>query len=247
MKYTFFCLLMVFLGLSGTAQTAIDVETIMQKVDENMSAETRIVESDMVIYGKRKNRTVSSKSYSEGTTKSFTEYLAPDREKGTKMLKLENRLWIYSPATDRSIQLSGHMLRQSVMGSDMSYEDMMEDRKMMDMYEATILEEEAVDGRNAWKLELIAKVENVAYHKRMIWVDQERFVPLREELYAKSGELLKQTTLSDIKEIEGRWFPTKINYKDVLKAGKGTDYIIKEIQFDASIPETIFSKGALRK
>lgn len=238
---------MVFLGLSGTAQTAIDVETIMQKVDENMSAETRIVESDMVIYGKRKNRTVSSKSYSEGTTKSFTEYLAPDREKGTKMLKLENRLWIYSPATDRSIQLSGHMLRQSVMGSDMSYEDMMEDRKMMDMYEATILEEEAVDGRNAWKLELIAKVENVAYHKRMIWVDQERFVPLREELYAKSGELLKQTTLSDIKEIEGRWFPTKINYKDVLKAGKGTDYIIKEIQFDASIPETIFSKGALRK
>jgi hypothetical protein len=41
------------------------------------------------------------------------------------MLRLENQLWIYSPSTDRNIQNSGHMLRQSVMGSDLSYEDML--------------------------------------------------------------------------------------------------------------------------
>ncbi|MFT7068262.1 MAG: hypothetical protein ACJAZY_001143 [Spirosomataceae bacterium] len=103
-------------------------------MDKNMNAKTRIVTSKMIINGRRGSRTVSSKSYTEGDKKSFTEYLSPEREKGTKMLKLDDMLWIYSPSSDRTIQLSGHMLRQSVMGSDMSYEDVMEDRKLTEMY-----------------------------------------------------------------------------------------------------------------
>ena len=54
------------------------------------------------------------------------------------MLKLNDKLWTYSPQTDRVIQISGHMLRQSVMGSDMSYNDMMEDRSLEEMYEAKL-------------------------------------------------------------------------------------------------------------
>lgn len=210
-----------------------------------MSAKSRIVTSEMVIYGQRKERRVRSKGYAEGTTKSFTEYLAPAREKGVKMLKLDERLWIYSPSTERSIQLSGHMLRQSVMGSDLSYEDMMEDRELNELYTATILETSTVDDREAWKLELIAKVEDVSYPKQVIWVDTERFVPVKQELYAKSGQLLKRVTLSDFKRSGKRWYPMKTNYKDVLKNGNGTDFIILEIEFDSDIPPHILSKAAL--
>ena len=109
-------------------------DTILDKVDKNMSSKNRISEASMTINGKRNRRTISSRSWSEGTKKSFTEYLSPASEKGTKMLKLEGQLWIYSPSTDRIIQISGNMLRQSVMGSDLSYEDMMDDRKMTDIY-----------------------------------------------------------------------------------------------------------------
>ena len=237
-------ILLTFLPTIFTAQTA---EFIINKVDDNMRSDTKIVVSDMIIYGKRNNRTISSKGYSEGNTKSYTEYLAPDREKGSKMLKLENRLWIYSPSTDRSIQLSGHMLRQSVMGSDLSYEDMMEDRKITEMYNATIVAEEILAGNKTWVLELIAKVEDVSYHKRKIWVEQSKFVPLKEELYAKSGKLLKMTTMSEITKMGNRWYPKRINYKDMLKSGKGTDFIVNEIQFNPSIPDYIFSKAVLKK
>jgi outer membrane lipoprotein-sorting protein len=243
--FSLFCALSLT-AFPGRAQTP-DAETIIQRIDDNMSSDNRVVVSDMVIYGKRKNRTVSSKGYSEGSDKSFTEYLSPAREKGTKMLKLDDRLWIYSPATDRIIQLSGHMLRQSVMGSDLSYEDMMEDRELIEMYDASVVGEETLNDRPCWKLELNAKVEDVAYHKRMVWVDQERYVPLKEELFAKSGQLLKKTILSDVVRLDGRWFPRKINYKDMLKSGKGTDFIVKEIEFDTSIPDYIFSKGSLKK
>ncbi|MDN3493610.1 outer membrane lipoprotein-sorting protein [Winogradskyella bathintestinalis] len=225
----------------------LTAKEIIEKVDDNMSSDTQITESDMVIHGKRNSRTITSKTYIRGKHDSYTEYLAPAREEGTKMLKLDDRLWIYSPSTDRSIQLSGHMLRQSVMGSDLSYEDMMEDRELTDIYNAEIVSEEEIDGRNTWKLELIAKVNDASYHKRMIWVDTERFVPLKEELFAKSGQLLKETIMSNITKIDGRWYPKKMNYKDMLKSGKGTDFIVKSIEFNAEIAAHIFTKGSLRK
>jgi len=244
MKYLITILFSMFFATQLSAQDATE---ILNKVDDNMNSETSILKSDMIIYGRRNSRTVTSVGYAEGNNKSFSEYLAPAREKGTKMLKLEDNLWIYSPSTDRTIQLSGHMLKQSVMGSDLSYEDMMENRKLTEMYDSEVIGEELIDDRNTWILQLTAKVDDASYESRKIWVDTERYVPLREELFAKSGQLLKKTELREVKQIDGRWYPTKMNYKDMLKDGKGTDFVVLEIEFDAEIPAYIFSKAALKK
>jgi len=244
MKYLITILFAIFFATQLSAQDATE---ILNKVDDNMNSETSITKSDMIIYGRRNNRTVTSLGYAQGNNQSFSEYLAPAREKGTKMLKLEDNLWIYSPSTDRTIQLSGHMLKQSLMGSDLSYEDMMENRKLTEMYDSEVVGEETIDGRNTWVLQLTAKVDDASYESRKIWVDTERYVPLREELFAKSGQLLKKTELKEVKKIDGRWYPTKMNYKDMLKDGKGTDFVVIEIEFDAEIPEYIFSKAALKK
>lgn len=244
MKYALTFAVLIFFSIQASAQNA---EEIIQKVDENMISRTQVSTSEMVIYGRRNTRTVTSKSYAEGTENSFTEYLSPAREKGTKMLKLDDQLWIYNPSSDRTIQISGHMLKQSVMGSDLSYEDMMEERELVEMYEPSIKGEEDIDGRPTWILELNAIVEDPTYEKQTIWVDQERFVPLKQEMFAKSGKLLKRVTLKDVKQFGDRWYPTRMNYKDVLKDGKGTDFIIQEIEFDVDIPPYIFSKASLRR
>lgn len=244
MKYL---IVILFALISITQTKAQDATTILNKVDDNINSNTSITKSDMIIYGRRNKRIVTSVGYSEGKNKSFSEYLAPAREKGTKMLKLENNLWIYSPSTDRTIQLSGHMLKQSLMGSDLSYEDMMENRKLTEMYDAKVIGEETIDDRKTWILQLNAKVDDATYDSRKVWIDTERYVPLREELFAKSGQLLKRTELKDVKRIDGRWYPTKMNYKDMLKDGKGTDFVVLEIEFDVEIPAYIFSKAALKR
>jgi len=231
--------------LTGLSQS--DADYILKKVEKNMSSDNRVFESSMTIRGNRTSRTITSRTYSVGDTKSFTEYLSPAREQGTKMLKLENQLWIYSPSSDRTIQISGHMLRQSVMGSDLSYEDMMDDRKLTDVYTAKISGNEVIDGRKTYILDLTAKVTDVAYNSRKMWIDSERFVPLKEELFAKSGQLLKRTTLSDVIKIDGRWFPEKVVYKDMLKQGDGTEFKITSIKFNQKIPEYIFTKAALKQ
>ncbi|MBN1466278.1 outer membrane lipoprotein-sorting protein, partial [candidate division KSB1 bacterium] len=222
-------------------------DEILQRVDDNMTSDTKILTSKMIIHGRRSSRTIESRSFIKGQTQSFTEYLAPAREAGTKMLKLDDQLWTYSPQTDRTIRISGHMLRQSVMGSDLSYEDMMEDPRLTHLYHAHVIGEERLLDRPCWIIELTAKQATVAYHSRKVWVDQERYILLKEERFAKSGKLLKTTTINKVERMSGRWVATSVTFKDQLQSGKGTEFILDEIQFDPPIPEYVFSKASLRK
>jgi outer membrane lipoprotein-sorting protein len=245
-RYGAFLFLTVAAWIWATAQTPTG-DWILKKVDENMGSDNKISHSRMVIHGRRASRTVESRSWIQGDEKSFTEYLAPPRDAGTKMLKLEDQLWTYSPSTDRTILISGHMLRQSVMGSDLSYEDLMEDRKMQELYSAQVSGEEEYEGRPCWILDLTAKEEDVAYHSRKVWVDKERFVALKEDRFAKGGKLLKRTEVKDVERQDGRWIPRKIVFKDMLKTGEGTEFLLDEVRFNADIPDYVFSKASLRR
>ena len=266
-------------------------EEILRRVDDNITAGNKIMVAKMIIHLRRTSRTVEFKSYIQGTEKAFTEYLAPPREKGTKMLKLGDQLWMYSPWTERTILISGHMLRQSVMGSDLSYEDMMEDPRLLNSYTAEVVAEETIglgeslrggkapqeagvveappevgqeqlpaasspqtagaaiqEGSrvSCWVLELAARQEDVAYPRRKLWVDKERYVALREELYARGGTLLKKVEVLSLRKFDSRWVPDRAIFKDMLKAGEGTEFVIDSLEFDAKIPDYIFTRASLK-
>ena len=226
----------------------VSVQDIIQAMDDNLNAKSRVMTSKMIVHGRRSSRTIESRNWVVGIDQAFTEYLSPPREAGTKMLKLYDKLWTYSPQTDRVIQISGHMLRQSVMGSDMSYNDMMEDRPLEELYKATLEGSTLIDGRDHWIMHLEAKVKGLSYPKRRAWIDKEFLLPMKEELYAKSGKLLKTSTMDRIKKVQGRWFPSRFIFKDELKRNsKGTEWLIDDIEFDADIPKSRFSKAKLRK
>lgn len=133
------------------------------------------------------------------------------------------------------------------MGSDMSYEDMMESDELRSKYDAKVLGREKYNERDCWVLQLTATDDDVAYYSRKIWVDAERWLPLKEERYAKSGRLLKKTEILEVFHQDGRWLPKRMTFRDMLARGDGTEYIIDSIDFNAKIPEYQFTKAALRK
>jgi len=239
----------LFILLSGGRLNSGELsgEDILKKIDENYNAKNRRSISTMLIKGRRTTRTMKARSWIQGNSKSFSEYLSPAREKGTKMLKLGNELWIYSPSADRIIKIAGHMLRRSMMGSDISYEDFMEDPELNRIYSVELTGEEQILKRKCYVLELTAKKKKVTYHRRKMWVDKERFLPLKEERFAKSGKLLKKLTIDEVFQAGKRWYPKKMTFKDALKKGKGTVFVIDSIEFDVKIPKHIFSKASLRK
>lgn len=237
----------LFFLLAEVALAGPSAMEIIRKVDENQNRQKQIITYAMTVHGKRTSRTIKGKSWIDGDEKSYTEYLAPVRERGTKMLKVGDKLWTYYPKADRVVSISGHMLRRSVMGSDLSYEDMMEKRGLEEIYKANLDGEEVLDGRKTYVITLEAIASDVAYQKLRVWVDQERFVTLKQEMYAASGKLLKRMETLGMERHKGRWYVNHMRFKDVLKEGKGTEFLLEEVDFDAEFSDRRFSKGQLRR
>ncbi|MBN1398982.1 MAG: outer membrane lipoprotein-sorting protein [Bacteroidetes bacterium] len=231
----------------GFAQVPSGLDVLM-KIDKNLVLDKAISYTTIIIHGRTGTRSIKSKNWIEGKDKAFVEYTDPPREKGKKMLRLGNQVWNYYPEpTDRIITISGHLLRQSVMGSDLSYEDITENRKLTDMYDAKVTGSEMINNRNCYVVELSSKLDDIAYHSRKLWVDKERWLPLKEIRYAKSGRPIKQSELLEVFSLENRWYPKRILYHDLMQNGNGTEYIVESVELHAAIAESQFTKAALKK
>jgi hypothetical protein len=101
--------------------------------------------------------------------------------------------------------------------------------------------------RPCWIVQLTAVTPDIAYHSRKLWVDKERYLIFRENRYAKSGKLLKTTEVKDYGLIDSRWVAKHVIFKDVLKRGSGTEFLIVDVEYDAVIPSYIFTKAVLKR
>jgi len=259
-------LALIMVLVLGTGVWGLTGEEIIEKVDDNMTYLTGRFESKMVIYVRDQVRVKKMVSYAEGRDKSFAEFIFPPRDKGVKYLKIEDNMWMYLPSVDKIIKIAGHMLRQSMMGSDFSYEDALESDKLLEKYDIKLITEETTyikfkkgteevtKGRPCYVLELTAKVKEVTYWQRKIWVDRETFVPVKEELFAKSGKKLKVMTLGDVQVFRPRrgrgpvrYYPTYIAMKNLLRKDSLTEMVITKAEFDVKIPEDTFTQRNLKK
>ncbi len=234
--------------LAQTDVTHPTGQQLLERIDANMVSTTQSSTFSMTIQTRRGSRTIRARSWADENDNSFTEFLAPPRELGVKMLKLDNQLWTFHPGTDRVIRIAGHLLRQSVMGSDLSYEDLLDNRELLQLYEARVTGIDTVADRSCWVVELSTREDmETAYHTRRLWVDQEQYLPLMEERYGRSGRLLKKTGITEVSHIGDRWYPRRMYFRDMLKTGDGTEIVIEEIEFDIAIPPHLFTRAALRK
>jgi outer membrane lipoprotein-sorting protein len=239
--------LFIVFSMAGFSQVPSGAD-VLREIDKNLVLDKAISYTTMIIHGRTGTRSIKSKNWIEGKDKVFVEYTDPAREKGKKMLKLGDQLWNYFPEPiDRIITISGHLLRQSVMGSDLSYEDITENRKLIDMYNAKVTGSEKINGRNCYIVELTGKLEDITYYSRKLWVDKERWIPLKEERYAKSGKPLKRSEMLEVFPLENRWYPKRMLHHDLMQNGEGTEYIVDSIILHASISESQFTKAALKK
>ena len=228
-------------GATAAAADAPSAGEILDAMDRNLTFETRTAEITMTVEGRR-TRTYEMVSYGRGEEDAAIEYRTPPRERGTRMLKLGDELWIYMPSVDRVQKISGHMMRQGMMGSDVSYEDLMTSRQLREAYEAEVLGAQEVDGRPAWKLELVAVDETVTYPKRLMWIDQETFIPIKQELHALSGMLLKTWTMGDVATFDdGRRFPMTMVIEDHVRSGSRTRVEFREIRFGIELEDEVFA------
>ncbi len=226
---------------------ALTPEEILKNVDKNEVFKTIKYSGTMKIKkGRRKPRVKTFKAVAKGKDKAYIEFTNPG-DRGTKYLKLGDEFWVKGTYAERPEKISGNKLRDSMMGSDYSYEDSMDNEKLIDKYNAKLLGTEKIGDRDCYKLELKAKVKKISYPRQMIWVDKERLIALKVQYFALSEALLKEMIVQNVKKIKNRFYPVKIKMVNKQRDNSYTIFEMKSIILDEPVKESYFSKRQLER
>ena len=150
----------------------------------------------------------------------MTRFLTPSDVKGTVSLLVENTgkdddIWIYLPALKKVRRLVSSNKKDSFVGTDFSYGDVIGHKPSE--WNHKILKEESCDGKPCWVTESTPKNDDVknnsGYAKRVTWILKENFVAVKTDLFDESEQLKISGKFSDIQLVDkerNKWQPMRL-------------------------------------
>lgn len=219
------------------AQTA---EEIVRRLEANQEVGSARSEGTIMIQDRYGTKTNDFESWADTNDQTLIEFTSGE-ERGQKILRTENEIYLYYPDAEEVIRLQGAALREGVLGSDVSYEDMTESGSLLDDYRVTLAGRETVDGVQTFKLVLEAKRRDIAYPKQTVWVHADEYYPVKAEYYAVSGKLLKEMSVLEVLRTGGKVLPSRTVMQDALKKNSRTEFVLREVEIGIRIDPSIFS------
>lgn len=200
-----------------------------------------------------------SKNYGqEGKdTKSVTIVLEPAAERGIGMLSYayddvsrDNETWLYLSALGRVKRIaSGNSDDDtepaSVFGSEFTTEDT--DTGKLEEYTITVLEETTEADRPVWKIEMVPNAERARksrYSRTVNYVDKERYVPLRAEMYDQYGTEVKRLLASRVELINDSWMARSLTMMNLV-ANRLSNMAILEIHMGVEVDDEFLTQRTL--
>lgn len=237
----FLTVLLLFSAASLSAQSA---EEIIRAMDELQTFESMKASGSMITNDRFGTKKVDYISWSEGNDNFIIEFTSA-AELGQKILRTENELFLYYPDAEEIIRLQGAALRQSMMGSDISYEDMTEGNDTLSKYDVELVGSEVVDGQDCFVIEMTAKSRKVPYPKQTLWVVKDSYVAEQVQYFSRSGKLLKEMRVLEVKEFDGKFITSKMVLEDKLKKNSSTEMIVNDIEINPGLESDFFSLDQL--
>lgn len=206
----------------------------------------------------RKRETKGQTKLIKGTTDNMrlVTFLSPSDVKGTKTLLIEHSgkdddMWIYLPALKKVRRLVSSNKKDSFVGTDFSYGDVIGHR--VEEWNHKILREEKVDGKDCWVIEASPKTpkiaDNTGYSKRVGWIDKESFIAVRGEMFDLSNQLLKKFSAKNIQKVDeanNKWQPMVLEAENVQTNHK-TILEFKNFKANQGVGDELFTTRYLEK
>jgi outer membrane lipoprotein-sorting protein len=243
-----FALLASFPFYDARAQE-LSAKEIIRKADEKFNGEkTSISTMSMTIVRPTWERTVEFKNWTSGRDYALTLITAPARDKGQSFLKRENEMWNWNPTISRLIKLPPSMMSQGWMGSDYTNDDILRESSVVNDYTHSIVGEEEIEGRMCYKILMEAKEDAaVVWGHQVRWIDKKDFLFMKSELYDQDGYLVRTEMGKNVKTMDGRLIPTRIELVPADEEGNMTILEIKEIRFNEPISDSFFSQQNMKR
>jgi len=222
---------------------------IIRKADEKFNGEkTSTSIMAMTIVRPTWKRTIEFKNWTSGREYALTLITAPAKDKGQSFLKRQNEMWNWNPTISRLIKLPPSMMSQGWMGSDYTNDDILKESSVVNDYDHQIVGEEEYNGRMCYKIKMLAKEDAaVIWGHQLRWIDKKDFLFLKSELYDEDGYLVRTELGSEIKTMDGRLIPTRIELIPAEEEGQMTIIEMKEMKFNETIKESFFSQQNMKR
>ena len=239
--------LFVFGSVSAAEMTGKDIAL---KFDNREQPINMTAEMTMNLIDKKDNtRSRKTKTIRIGEEKMLMWFLTPANIKGVSFLRKsyddrDDDMWIYLPAFGKVRRIASHSQGGNFMGTDFTYEDMGE-RKIKD-YTYKRLKDETIDGKEYYVIEWTPKEGvNTDYSKIISWMWKDKYQPIIEEFYDKSGEKKKIKKMDVVKK--GKyWLPAKMVMEDIQNKHK-TELLFEEIEVDTEVKDSVFTTNYMKR
>ena len=140
------------------------------------------------------------------------------------------------------------MMMQSWMGSDFTNDDLVRESSLIKDYSKKLTGEEKVGDYVCYKVELIPNEDApVVWGKIIMWISKNEYHWLMAEFFDEDGKLVNTEIMSEVKMMDNREMPTRLEMIPADKPGQKTILIFNNIKFDIKIDETFFSQQNMKK
>jgi outer membrane lipoprotein-sorting protein len=251
MKPIITCMLAVLLTslpiITLFGQQTLSAREIIEKANLNNQGESSISTMTMTIKRPSWERTIGFKNWGKGRNLAMTLVTEPAKEKGQTFLKRGNDMWNYVPSIGRLVKLPPSMMSQGWMGSDYTNDDILNESSIVQDYTHEILGTEEIQGRKCYKINMIPHEEsNIVWGKIITWVSTDDFLFLKSEYFDENQGLVRTETAGDIKTMDGRIIPTRLEIIPADEPQNRTIVIIQSIDFDVKIDDAFFSQQNMK-
>lgn len=190
-------------------------------------------------------------------TRSVAILLEPAAERGIGMLSYnyddgarDNETWLYLSALGRVKRIANGSSDDetepgSLFGSEFTTED--QDTGKLDEYEINLLEETVESGREVWKLEMIPNEERARksrYSRTVLYVDKERFVQLKVEMYDQYGKEIKRMLGSRVEQMNGIWIARSTTIMNLV-TNRLSNMAFLEMHTGIDVPDEFLTQRTL--
>lgn len=182
--------------------------------------------------------------------KSLTIFDSPRDVKGTAFLSFTHALepdeqWLYLPALKRVKRISSSNKSGPFLGSEYAYEDMTSFE--VPKFKYKYLRDEAVDGKDCFVIESYPQYEHSGYTRQIVWIEKERYIPLKVEYYDRKDALLKTQYYKGYQQYLDRYWRADEMLMENHQNGKSTVLKWHDYQFRNGLSDRDFDRNTLKR
>jgi len=250
-----------FIVIPTAFAEGLSVVEIMERNYQVNRTHDRCNELTMTMYskhGKKRVRKLRATALvmENGDEKRLIRFLYPPDIEGTGFLVHEHKgrdddMWLYLPTLRKSRRKLSSNKKESFLGTEFSYGDIVGPK--VEEYKYTLKGEEEIEGVNCYVIEAIPKSKDVlndyGYSKRIDYIRKDNFTRHRAVFYDEHGKLLKTLYCSDPVEVDPKnhkWF---VRYREMVnhQNGRKTILVFDEIKVNIGLKEHFFTVRYLER